>query len=143
MRKRAGAPLPKRFPILQRLSAPKFIECTLHPRAHRASAQREQTDQLSFPHFAALENSSGTPYASIQRVPTQGTSCKRQRFTAIDNRCAGPMPPTIHNAEYFRDRSREAIAQAEQMSDPEAKRELLEIAATYERLAKLAEDEPS
>jgi hypothetical protein len=53
------------------------------------------------------------------------------------------MRPTIHDAEYFRRRAREAIAQAEQMRDPVARRELLEIAATYERLAKLAEDEQS
>jgi hypothetical protein len=50
------------------------------------------------------------------------------------------MRPTLHDTEYWRNRAKEARAQAEQMSDPEARRELLEIAATFERLAKLAED---
>jgi hypothetical protein len=54
--------------------------------------------------------------------------------------CRRPMRPTLHDTEYWRNRAKEARAQAEQMSDPEARRELLEIAATFERLAKLAED---
>jgi hypothetical protein len=35
--------------------------------AHNANSP----DQLSFPHFAALKYSSGTPYASMQRAPAQ------------------------------------------------------------------------
>jgi hypothetical protein len=51
------------------------------------------------------------------------------------------MQPTLHDAAYWRARAREAIAQAEQMSDPEARHQLLEIAATYEQLSKLAQAE--
>ena len=51
------------------------------------------------------------------------------------------MRPTLHDTEHWRNRAKEARAQAEQMSDPEVRRELLEIAATYERLAELTEDE--
>ena len=50
------------------------------------------------------------------------------------------MPPTLHDAEYWRKRAREARAQAEKMSTPGAKRQLLEIAASYEKLVKLAEE---
>ena len=50
------------------------------------------------------------------------------------------MPPTLHDAEYWRKRAREARAQSENMFTPGAKRQLLEIAASYEKLAKLAED---
>ncbi len=46
---------------------------------------------------------------------------------------------TIHDPEHWRDRAREARSQAGQMTDPEAKRQLLEIAAIYEKLATLAE----
>jgi hypothetical protein len=49
------------------------------------------------------------------------------------------MRSTLQNAEYWRERAREARAQAEQMSDPEATRQLIEIAVAYERLAKLAD----
>jgi hypothetical protein len=54
-----------------------------------ASTQREQIDQLLFPHFAALKNSSGTPYASMQLGPRQERAVRRTRFTAIGNSCAG------------------------------------------------------
>jgi hypothetical protein len=50
------------------------------------------------------------------------------------------MLPTLHDAEYWRKRAREARAQSEQMSTPGAKRQLLDIAASYEKLAKLAEE---
>jgi hypothetical protein len=48
------------------------------------------------------------------------------------------MSSTIEDAEHWRERAREARDQAEQMSSPEARQQLLEIAAAYERLAKLA-----
>jgi len=51
--------------------------------------------------------------------------------------------PTLHNAEYWRTRASEARAHAEQMSSPEARRQLMEIAAAYEQLAKLAEGKKS
>jgi hypothetical protein len=49
------------------------------------------------------------------------------------------MSSTLRDAEYWRNRAREARALAEQTSDPEGRRELLKIAETYERLAQLAE----
>jgi hypothetical protein len=45
---------------------------------------------------------------------------------------------TLHDAEYWRMRAKEARAQAEQMSSAKDKRELLDIAAGFEQLAKLA-----
>jgi hypothetical protein len=49
------------------------------------------------------------------------------------------MPSTIEDANYWRGRAAETRAQAEQMPDAEAKRQLLQIAAIYERLASLVE----
>jgi hypothetical protein len=49
------------------------------------------------------------------------------------------MLPTVHDAEHWRSRAKEALAQAERMSNPEVKRQLLEIAAIYEKLAALAD----
>jgi hypothetical protein len=43
------------------------------------------------------------------------------------------------DAQYWQTRAKEARAQVEHMSSREDKRQLLEIAASYERLAKLAE----
>jgi hypothetical protein len=45
---------------------------------------------------------------------------------------------TLHDAEYWRERAKEARAQAEEMFSAEDKRELLDIAEAYEQLAKLA-----
>ena len=45
----------------------------------------------------------------------------------------------MNNAQHWRDRAEEARAHAEQMNDPEAKRQMFEIAAGYERLAERAE----
>jgi hypothetical protein len=50
------------------------------------------------------------------------------------------MRSTLQNAEYWRERAEEARAQAKQTSRAEDKRELLEIARAYERLAELAAD---
>jgi len=47
---------------------------------------------------------------------------------------------TLHDAEYWRKRAEEIRVQAEQMSRPEHKRDLLDIATGYEQLGKLAED---
>jgi len=46
---------------------------------------------------------------------------------------------TLHDAEYWRNRAEEIRVQAEQMSKPEYKRDLLDIAIGYDQLAKLAE----
>ena len=48
---------------------------------------------------------------------------------------------TLHDAVYWRSRAEEIRVQAEQMSKPEYKRDLLDIATGYEQLAKLAEEE--
>jgi len=45
---------------------------------------------------------------------------------------------TLHDADYWRNRAKEARQQAEEMSNTEDKRELLDIAKGYERLAELA-----
>jgi hypothetical protein len=52
------------------------------------------------------------------------------------------MKQVTHTAEYWRGRASEARAQAEQMSTPGAKRQLMEIAAAFEELAKLAAERP-
>ena len=52
------------------------------------------------------------------------------------------MKQVSYNAEHWRERARDARAQAEQMSTPDAKRQLLEIAAAFEELAKLAQEYP-
>jgi hypothetical protein len=51
-----------------------------------------------------------------------------------------PKLSTLRDAQYWRTRAKEARAQAEQMSSAEDKRELLDIASAYERMAKLAAD---
>ena len=48
------------------------------------------------------------------------------------------MPPRL-GAGYWRERAEEARAQASEMRDPTAKRTLLEIARSYDRLAEQAE----
>ena len=53
------------------------------------------------------------------------------------------MPNTNYDAEHWRKRAEEARAQAEQMPTSGAKRQLLEIAASYEKLAKLSEEDPA
>ena len=64
--------------------------------------------------------------------------------TLVEHRHKHPRKPTLsttlHDGDYWRNRAEEARAQAEQMSSPKNKRELLDIAAGYERLAELAED---
>jgi len=50
------------------------------------------------------------------------------------------LSTTLHDANYWRKRAKEARDQAEQLSSAEDKRELLNIAMAYERLAKLAAD---
>jgi hypothetical protein len=41
----------------------------------------------------------------------------------------------LNNVEHWRDRAEEARVHAEQMNDPEAKRMMLEIAKSYDKLA--------
>jgi len=45
---------------------------------------------------------------------------------------------TLHDTEYWRKRAEEARAQAEQISNPEDKGDLLDIARAYDQLAELA-----
>jgi hypothetical protein len=49
------------------------------------------------------------------------------------------MPSATHAPEYWLDRAEEARAQAKDMATPEARREMLLIAAAYQRLAEHAE----
>jgi len=51
-----------------------------------------------------------------------------------------PKLSALHDAQYWRVRANEARDQAGQMSSAEEKRELLDIAEAYERLAELAAD---
>jgi hypothetical protein len=45
----------------------------------------------------------------------------------------------LSNVEHWRDRAEEARVHADQMSNPEAQRMMLEVAAGYDKLAKRAE----
>jgi hypothetical protein len=49
------------------------------------------------------------------------------------------MPALLDDPEHWRSRAEEARAVAEQLSDPEAKRTMLRIAADYEQLAERTE----
>jgi hypothetical protein len=46
----------------------------------------------------------------------------------------------LNNVEHWRGRAEEARVHAEQMTDPEARRMMLEIAASYDKLARRAEE---
>jgi hypothetical protein len=46
----------------------------------------------------------------------------------------------INDPKHWRDRAEEARAYADAMNDPEAKRQMLEIARGYDRLAERAEE---
>jgi hypothetical protein len=46
----------------------------------------------------------------------------------------------INDPQHWRDRAEEARAHADEMNDPEAKRQMLEIARGYDRLAERAEE---
>jgi hypothetical protein len=52
-------------------------------------------------------------------------------------------PKITYDAQYWLDRAEEARRQAEHMNVVEAKREMLAIAAGYERLAQSAEERTS
>lgn len=77
---------------------------------------------------------------------TQGSNLKfstkapaaleRHRRRGVGSVRGGHMQFLRHNAEYWHSRAEEARAVAEMMTDPEAKRILLEIAESYARLAK-------
>ena len=53
------------------------------------------------------------------------------------------MPPRIRDDQYWLDKAEEARMQAEYMVDPDAKRQILEIAAGYQRLARYAQERAS
>jgi hypothetical protein len=46
----------------------------------------------------------------------------------------------LHDAQYWRDRAEEALRNADELTHPPARREMLLIAAGYKRLAEFAED---
>ena len=49
------------------------------------------------------------------------------------------MPPDVDNVERWRELAAEALGVAAQMTVPDAKRAMLDVALGYERLAELAE----
>ena len=54
------------------------------------------------------------------------------------------MPSShLNDPEYWRDRAKEARALVEDLADPVSKQKMLEVAASYEHLAKRAEDRGS
>ena len=53
------------------------------------------------------------------------------------------MSSLLDDPEHWRSRAEEARSVAEQLSDPEAKRTMLRIAAEYELLAERAERRPT
>ena len=52
----------------------------------------------------------------------------------------GSVPSKAHDVGYLLDRAEEARLQAEEMTNPFAKHEMLQIAAGYRRLARHAEE---
>jgi hypothetical protein len=61
--------------------------------------------------------------------------------TAPNFECPPNMnnPTPIDDPAHWRQRAEEARRMADQLADPEAKQAMLEIAASYEQLAKIAE----
>jgi hypothetical protein len=51
-----------------------------------------------------------------------------------------PSKAKVRDAQYWLDRAEEAWVQAEEMTHPPAKREMLQIAAGYRRLAQHADE---
>jgi hypothetical protein len=62
-----------------------------------------------------------------------------RRTASSSARAAVSVVPAHLGADYWRERADRARAQASTMNDPAAKRALLEIARSYERLAEQAE----
>jgi hypothetical protein len=52
----------------------------------------------------------------------------------------GEVPSKIRDAQYWLDRAEEARLQAEEMSYADSRREMLQIAAAYRKLARHAEE---
>ena len=52
------------------------------------------------------------------------------------------VPIPVNDPAHWRQRADEARRMAEQLSDPAVKQALLDVAASYDRLAKLAEERP-
>lgn len=52
------------------------------------------------------------------------------------------VPPPINDPSHWRQRADEARRIAEQLTDAAARQAMQEVAASYERLAKLAEERP-
>jgi hypothetical protein len=50
------------------------------------------------------------------------------------------VPGKPSNDEFWLERAKDALTQADRMTQPEAKRMMLEIAAGYQRLAQLTEE---
>jgi len=76
----------------------------------------------------------------IQELKNRGLQAMamqhRDARSAAASRGAGQR---VHDARYWRSHANEALAKADQMTDPECKRLLLGVAETYTRLAHHAE----
>jgi hypothetical protein len=64
---------------------------------------------------------------------TSALECRRRGF-------GGEVPSKIRDAQYWLDRAEEARLQAEEMTYADSRREMLQIAAAYRKLARHAEE---
>ena len=64
---------------------------------------------------------------------TSALACRRRGF-------GGEVPSEIRDAQYWLDRAEEARLQAEEMTYADSRREMLQIAAAYRKLARHAEE---
>jgi hypothetical protein len=71
-------------------------------------------------------------------VPKQEIDGDQQRIAAI--RWLPMSVGLFNNAKHWQERAQEARVHAEQLTDPEAKRMMLEIAESYQRFAKKAQE---
>jgi hypothetical protein len=71
-------------------------------------------------------------------VPKQEIDGDQQRIAAI--RWLPMSVGLFNNAKHWQERAQEARVHAEQLTDPAAKRMMLEIAESYQRFAKKAQE---
>jgi hypothetical protein len=81
---------------------------------------------------------------SVKKVPlTPNVRNRTDRECVAAFGCGGfggDVPAKIRDAQYWQDRAEEARLQAEEMTHPPARREMLQIAAGYRRLAEHAQE---
>jgi hypothetical protein len=74
----------------------------------------------------------------LTETRNHGTSIPMHSLMIHHTRLQETPLSTLRDTEYWRKRAQEARAEAEQMSSPEDKRDLMDIARAYEQLAELA-----